>query len=244
MPACMDACASAGINVEEKRMEITCAKNGSVLVMSRASLIGVVVGLLVAPGGVWSQAQPVPSTAPSTVSQSAPPTQQSAEIVVTGSRIRGVGAVGSNVVTVGADLIEMTAPLSVADLLKQVPQIVNLGYDESSFSSTTGIGNVTRAAGVNVHGLGPQATLVLYNGHRFSMQGPQGSFVDPSSIPTVAIERVEVVPDGASAIYGSDAVAGVVNFIPRQSYDGVMLTARGGTSSHYDQQQASGIAGK
>lgn len=171
-------------------------------------------------------------------------TEQVEKVVVTGSRIRGVGPVGSNVVTVGSELITNTAPLTVSDLLKDVPQIANLGYDESSFASTTGIGNVTRASGVNIHGLGPQATLVLFDGHRFPMQGPQASMVDPSSIPILALERIEIVPDGASAIYGSDAVAGVVNLIPRRYFNGVQATARVGSADGYQTRQAGVIAGK
>lgn len=174
----------------------------------------------------------------------ADPSVQPEKVLVTGSRIRGVGPVGSNVISAGSELIANTAPLNVSDLLKSVPQVVNLGYDESSFSSTTGIGNVTRASGVNIHGLGPQATLVLFDGHRFPMQGPQASFVDPSSIPVLALERVEIVPDGTSAIYGSDAVAGVVSLIPRRYFDGVQATGRLGYASGYRTRQAGVIAGK
>src|SRR3546814_3559474 len=85
--------------------------------------------------------------------------------------------------------------------------------------------NVTGGSAVNLRGLGPDATLTLLNGHRISFGGlAQG--VDISTIPTDVVERVEIVPDGASALYGSDAVAGVVNVIFRRSLDGLSIRTR------------------
>ena len=97
-----------------------------------------------------------------------------------------------------------------------------------------GSSNITYGNSVNLRGIGPYATLVLVNGHR--VVGNTRS-VDPSIIPTLGLERVEVVADGASAIYGSDAVAGVVNLIPRRTLNGVEATARYGTADDFDQWQ-------
>src|SRR5690606_4997410 len=81
----------------------------------------------------------------------------------------------------------------------------------------------------NLRGLGADSTLVLINGRRISTTGTSnGLFVDVSAIPVAAIERVEVLTDGASAIYGSDAIGGVVNFILRDDFDGVETSARYG----------------
>src|SRR6185312_13459590 len=87
-------------------------------------------------------------------------------------------------------------------------------------SAQNGQANATRGAGINLRGISTNATLLLYNGERFPPQGTQGQFTDPSVLPSIALSRIEVVADGASAVYGSDAIAGVVNFILRKNFDG------------------------
>lgn len=168
------------------------------------------------------------------------------DIVVTGSRIRGVGPVGSNVISVGQAALTQTTAVTANDILKQVPQIVSSGYDATNYTPTAGSGNgnITRAGSVNIHGLGPQATLVIFDGLRMVNQGPGANYVDPQTIPAIAIERIEIVPDGASAIYGSDAVAGVVNFVPRKNVNGLEVRGRLNAADDYLQEQASAIAGK
>src|SRR5690606_17801569 len=89
------------------------------------------------------------------------------------------------------------------------------------------------------------ATLLLAEGRRFPAQGTQGQFTDPSVIPSIALGRVEVVADGASAIYGSDAVAGVVNLILRKDVDGVEGRFRFGlTEGDYAKRQFALMGGK
>src|SRR6185437_6090175 len=98
--------------------------------------------------------------------------------------------------------------------------------------SIAGGGNATNkvdATGVNLRGLGNDATLVLINGHRVAPGNTEGNFVDLSMIPLYAVERVEVVTDGASAIYGSDAVGGVVNIILGRNLDGAETRVRYGS---------------
>ncbi len=87
--------------------------------------------------------------------------------------------------------------------------------------------------------LGPFSTLTLLDGHRAVPQGTTGFAIDPSIVPTVALARVEVVADGASALYGSDAVAGVVNLMLRRDFEGVEASLRGGHGDEYDERQAS-----
>src|SRR5690606_24031964 len=87
-----------------------------------------------------------------------------------------------------------------------------------------GSGNIVYGNTVNLRGIGPYATLIIVDGHRVTNNTRS---TDPSIFPTLGVERVEVVADGASAIYGSDAVAGVVNVIPRRSLDGVEVFACG-----------------
>jgi iron complex outermembrane receptor protein len=165
------------------------------------------------------------------------------EIVVTGSRIRGATPVGSTVTTVSRQDIQLAAPVSTTALLQRLPQVFNLGVSETSRGQSGGSGNITYGSSINLRGLGPYSTLTLVDGHRAVPQGTTGFAVDPSIIPTVALGRVEVVADGASALYGSDAVAGVVNLVLRRDFEGVEASIRGGSGDAYDERQASLIGG-
>jgi iron complex outermembrane receptor protein len=167
------------------------------------------------------------------------------DVVVTGSRIRGVAPVGSNVIAIDQSRIAQEPVVSTNDLLRRVPQVVSLGANRAGGSAQNGAANATRGAGINLRGLSTNATLLLYDGKRLPPQGTQGQFTDPSVLPSIALARVEVVADGSSAIYGSDAVAGVVNFILRKDFDGLEARARYGfTDGNYDERQISAIAGK
>lgn len=187
--------------------------------------------------GSWSAAH----------AQQAPAAEAPAEeaIIVTGSRIRGIAPVGSNVIAVDAAKIAQEPVNNTNDLLRRVPQVVSLGANRAGGSAQNGAANATRGAGINLRGISTNATLILYDGKRLPAQGLQGQFTDPSSIPAIALERVEVVADGASAIYGSDAIAGVVNFILRRNLNGGEVRARVGiTGNGYEEHQVSGIFGR
>ena len=172
----------------------------------------------------------------------APTTQ---DIIVTGSRIRGIDPVGSNVIAIDSQKILEEPVVSTNDLLRRVPQVVSLGANRAGGTAQNGAANATRGAGINLRGLSTNATLLLYNGKRLPPQGTQGQFTDPSAIPSIALSRVEVVADGASAVYGSDAVAGVVNFILRKDFNGIEARARAGfTEEGYNEQQISLLAGR
>lgn len=136
------------------------------------------------------------------------------EVVVTGSRIRRADYVANApVATLGADQIELTATVNTEQLLNTMPQMVP-GFDRTS--NNPGNGTAT----VDLRGLGSNRTLVLINGTR-AVPTTQGGSVDINNIPTALIERVEVLTGGASAVYGSDAVAGVVNFVLKDDFEGV-----------------------
>ena len=152
-------------------------------------------------------------------------------IVVTGSRVRGAAPVGSTVISLGRDTIESSAAVTTDRLIKEIPQNFDLGVSENSRAQSGGSGNITYGNSVNLRGIGPYATLVLIDGHRVVNNSRS---TDPSVIPTLGLERVEVVADGASAVYGSDAVAGVVNLVPRRNLDGVEAFARSGVSEEGD----------
>lgn len=171
-------------------------------------------------------------------------TEGAPEVVVTGSRIRGVVPVGATVTSVGREEIENAGAVNTTQILLQVPQIFNLGISENSRGQSGGNTNITYAAGINLRGIGPFATLVLVNGHRVVAQGTQGLAVDPSIVPSLMVERVEVVADGASAIYGSDAVAGVVNLIMRRNEQGTQAMLRVGQADHYHERQVGALTGR
>jgi len=157
------------------------------------------------------------------------------ELVVTGTAIRGVAPVGSATVNVTRETLLEAPARSPSDLITNLPQASGLG---TTLANSTG-----RTAGVNLRGLGNNATLLLFDGHRGVSQGVTNQISDPNAIPFAAIERVEVVTDGASAIYGSDAVAGVVNYILRKPFDGAEITARY-QNNLFDQYTVEGVFGK
>lgn len=165
-------------------------------------------------------------------------------VVVTGSRIRGIEPIGSNIIAIDSEEILAEPVISTNDLLRRVPQVVSLGANRAGGAAQNGAANATRGAGINLRGISTNATLLLYNGRRFPAQGTQGQFTDPSVLPSIALGRVEVVADGASAIYGSDAVAGVVNLILRNDVEGVEGRFRFGlTEGDYAEKQFALMAG-
>ncbi len=159
------------------------------------------------------------------------------EVVVTGSRIRGTAPVGSTVVAVDRADIDTAAVVNTTQLIQEVPQVFNLGISENSRGQSGGNSNITLGSAVNLRGLGPFATLTLVDGHRAVPQGTSGLAVDPAAIPMLALERVEIVADGASAIYGSDAVAGVANLILRRNVEGFEFRGRYGFADEADENQ-------
>jgi iron complex outermembrane receptor protein len=170
-----------------------------------------------------------------------PPTETE-EIVVTGSTLRGVAPVGSNLVTVGREDIEATGAQTVQQILKTVPSVVGLqSAGQAAYGSFDGAG--TNAP--TIHGLGASAsnsTLLLLNGHRMPVSGINHVLADPNIVAPLALERVEVLADGASSVYGSDAVAGVVNFITRRGVEGIEASVQGGSGDGYGTVNA-GILG-
>src|SRR5437773_411001 len=137
------------------------------------------------------------------------------EVVVTGSRIPLTATEGSQDVKVYArEQIDQSGQTTVADFLNTLPD-VSISTNENAFQTFEG------STTVQLHGLPLGTTLLLINGRRVQTSGGTfGTFFDLNNIPLVAVDRIEVVSEGSSAIYGSDAIAGVVNVILRKSFDG------------------------
>ena len=142
------------------------------------------------------------------------------EVLVTGSHIRGAESASPSMQFTHED-IERAGSLTLSDFLLTLPQNFGGGVHENSATGEAAPGgSYTVGSGVNLRGLGNGATLPLVNGHRMISAG-LGDYVDvASAIPMAAIDRIDILTDGASAIYGSDAVAGVMNFTLRDRYDG------------------------
>ncbi len=150
------------------------------------------------------------------------------EIVVTGTNIRGVENLASPLTVITREDIDRQGFATTQQLLRNVPQFLDAGENGSVTASSVNGSAATGTVGVNVRGLGVGATLTLVNGRRVAAGGGLRQVVDVSLIPLSAVERVEVLTDGASAIYGTDAIAGVVNFILREDFDGAQTSFRFG----------------
>jgi outer membrane receptor protein involved in Fe transport len=183
---------------------------------------------------------PTEASTPAPIAGAAPEVTQVSEIVV-GSHIRGVRDGPSPVVVLNRAELDRAGYATVADALTAQPQA--FGGSTSDDTGTTGADptttNSSRATGVNLRGLGADATLVLINGRRMAGAGLMGDFADVSAIPIAAVARVEILLDGASALYGSDAVGGVVNVVLRDRFEGAETRARIGGSTHGDLGQRS-----
>ena len=158
------------------------------------------------------------------------------EIVVTGTRIRSAEVVGSAVQTIDSTTLAASGKTGVGDFLRDLPINfaggVGMSDNTQSGQDAGSAGaNLTGGQGVNLRGLGALSTLVLVNDRRVAASGQFGDFVDVSNIPASAIERIEILQDGASAIYGSDAVGGVVNFILKRRIDRPVTTFKVGTAT-------------
>ena len=164
------------------------------------------------------------------------------EIIVTGTNIRGIENNTAPVTVLTRAYIDATGYSTTSKLLESVTQ--NFALTNPSGYLIPGVSGNNRDQGssVNLRGIGEGTTLVLLNGRRFA-PGYRSAAVDISALPLSAIERVEILPDGASALYGSDAVGGVVNFILRDDFEGAETRLRAGTADGVEEYRASQAVG-
>jgi outer membrane cobalamin receptor len=198
-------------------------------------------------GGTFSSLSQVATTSATDDSHRAPAKEELEEIVVTGTHIRGVKRVSAPSMTIAREEMERAGFTTVEEVFSALPQ----NFGGISFAATYALegtsslaqSNTDRAVGVDLRGLGAQSTLTLLNGHRRA-GSLDGRVVDISAIPLSVIDRVEVVTGGRSAIYGSDAVAGVVNLVTRHDFQGAQTQASyGWTDSGGGEAQVSQIFG-
>ncbi len=173
---------------------------------------------------------------------SAPPTV--GEVLVTGTHIHG-GSPAAPLLVLDHAALESSGYATVGEALQAIPQ----NYGGTSTEQTAGgvradplHTNNGYSTGVNLRGLGSTSTLVLVNGRRLAAAGNKGDFSDVSGIPAIAMQRVEVLLDGASALYGSDAVGGVVNFILRKDLEGGEVRVHAGSGGDGPEEQLASLA--
>jgi len=148
------------------------------------------------------------------------------EVVVTGTNIRGVENKTVPLLTFDRDAIDRSGYATTEDFIDSLPQNVKSGGNSADgVLSGLGLQNIENSTGANLRGLGSNSTLTLLNGHRVAPSS-YGTGVDLSMIPLSAVERIEVLTDGSSAVYGSDAVGGVINIILREDFSGQETSAR------------------
>lgn len=162
-------------------------------------------------------------------------------VVVTGSNIRRTDLESVVPITViGQDAIEVRNALLPSDLLMSLPSVVNLPENESRLGSSGARGD---NANINLRNMGATATLVLINGRRMAvnpMTAGLSQAVNVNQLPTQGIERIEVLRDGASSIYGSDAVGGVINYVLKREFDGMEANIRYGMTEEGGGQSLQG----
>lgn len=155
------------------------------------------------------------------------------EVVVTGTRIRGANT-PSPIITLGGEQIREEGFRDLGEVIRSIPQNFSGGQNPGVALGATlgGVSNANATSGsaLNLRGLGPDATVTLLNGRRLSYSGFVNA-VDISVIPIAALDRLEIITDGSSAIYGSDAVGGVGNIITRRDFDGVRADLHIGTTT-------------
>ena len=171
--------------------------------------------------------------------QTAPPSAAVEEVVVTGTRIQQLNMTSvSPVQTITTQQVQLGGRPATIDILNQMPQVtqvsgVDLGPTSDALSGPGGV------ATVDLRGLGPQRTLVLVDGRRLGVGDPNTGNPNPApdinQIPSQLIDRVEILTGGASATYGSDAVAGVVNFVMKHNFQGIQIDAQTGIYQHGQQ---------
>ena len=208
--------------------------------LSLAVRLALTAGIFTAAGVVQAQDATTTTNSPQADQTATPPSKTKAKtlegLVVTGSLIRRVDAETANpVVRIDRAAISNSGKPVLGDVLQQMPAISGNATNPANNSNGGGVASPLLEAGggasrVSLRGLGINRTLVLVNGQRMAN-------ADVNLIPPDMIERIDVLAEGASTVYGSDAIGGVVNFILRKDFKGVQFSLNDGISSHGDAQR-------
>ncbi|HMH29978.1 MAG TPA: TonB-dependent receptor [Steroidobacteraceae bacterium] len=182
-----------------------------------------------------AQASRTPAPPPSVAAAAEPAPLH--EIIVTGSRIASPNEVSTSPIqVVSSRSIQVSGKTDISDIITQLPQNYNNDLGQDLGNGTSGLTTAGGVATADLRGLGPARTLVLIDGRRLGVGSPNTAISQPApdldQIPAGLVERVEVVTGGASAAYGSDAIAGVVNFIMKKNFEGFQVDGQIGENWH------------
>jgi iron complex outermembrane receptor protein len=174
--------------------------------------------------------------------QSSPPVEA---VTVTGTMIKGINPVGSNLVTVDAGTIKATGAMTTDEVLAQIPQISNTFNSTAVAQTAINIGSIRPVIRYipSQAIVGGSETLVLLNGQNMVGVSGLATAPDPGMIPTIVLDRVDVMPDGASSVYGANAITGVINFVTRKDYQGFEANSAVGLAGGYSSFNASAMVG-
>jgi len=166
-------------------------------------------------------------------------------VTATGTSIKGIAPVGTNLITVDANSIKATGAVTTEEIFNQIPQLANTFNQQTVSPTAINIGGVRPSIRYNPAQaiLGNASTLLLLDGH--NMVGVSGLATTPDAgvIPTIVLRQVDVLPDGASSIYGANAIAGVINFVTRETFQGFQAQASVGVADGYSSFNAAMMAG-
>lgn len=166
-------------------------------------------------------------------------------VTATGTSIRGIAPGGTNLITVDANSIRATGAITTNEILNQIPQIANTFNTQTNPPTAINIGGVRPQIRYNPaqNITGGSSTLLLLDGHNLVGISGLATAPDAGVIPTIVLRQVDVLPDGASSIYGANAITGVINFVTRDNYQGFMGNASMGFADGYSSFNASAMAG-
>jgi iron complex outermembrane recepter protein len=166
-------------------------------------------------------------------------------VTATGTSIKGIAPVGTNLITVDDATIKATGAITTDEILNQIPQISNTFNTQTVSPTAINIGGVRPSIRYNPAQaiVGGSATLLLLDGHNLVGVSGLATAPDAGVIPTIVLRQVDVLPDGASSIYGANAINGVINFVTRDTFQGFQANASVGVADGYSSFNASMMAG-
>src|SRR5438067_2628571 len=166
-------------------------------------------------------------------------------VTATGTSIKGIAPVGTHLITVDASAIKATGAVTTEEVLNQIPQLANTFNTQTVSPTAINIGGVRPSIRYNPAQtiLGNASTLLLLDGHNIVGVSGLATTPDAGVIPTIVLQRVDVLPDGASSIYGANAIAGVINFVTLEHFQGLRANASLGVADGYSAFNASMMAG-
>jgi iron complex outermembrane receptor protein len=170
---------------------------------------------------------------------------ESVTVTATGTSIKGIAPVGTNLITVDASTIKATGAITTEEVLGQIPQLANTFNTQAVSPTAINIGGVRPSIRYNPAQtiLGTSSTLVLLDGHNLVGISGLATTPDAGLIPIIVLDRVDVLPDGASSIYGANAIAGVINFVTRDTYQGFKANVSVGVADGYSAFNAGMMVG-